>query len=60
MLLAKYKIGVHNCVRFTETKSMPGDYYIAGEEAKKHPINTNGKLDFYAVPLNKLEKLERE
>jgi hypothetical protein len=60
VMVAKYKVGTHNVITFTKTKSMPGEYYLSGEEAKKHPINTNGKLECYAVPLDRLEKLERE
>lgn len=59
-LLATYKVGTHNCITFSKTKTMPGEYYISGEEVKKCPITNNGKLDCYAVPLDKLEKLERE
>lgn len=60
VMVAKYKVGMHNCITFSKTKSMPGEYYLSGEEIKKHPLNTNGKLDCYAVPMDKLEKLERQ
>lgn len=59
VLLAKFKVGTHNIVKFLKAKSMPGEYYVSGEEARKHPIVNNGKLDCYAVPMDKLEKLER-
>ena len=59
VLLAKYKVGMHNEVIFTHAKSMPGSYYISGSEAKNYPINSNGKIDCYAIPMNALERLER-
>lgn len=58
-LLAKYKIGEHNIVRFTETPSMTQDYYISGEDVKKYPLTTNGKILCYQVPLENLDYLEQ-
>lgn len=60
VLIAAYKLGIHNEITFTKAPSMEGVYYISGEEARKYPRESNGKLDVYAVPLDKLEKLERE
>jgi hypothetical protein len=60
VLLAVYKVGTHNCIRFTKAPSMDGEYYISGEEVRKHPKQTNGTIDCYCVPLNKLELLERD
>lgn len=59
VLLAKFKIGNHNEVVFTEAPSMPDHYYISGELAKSYPLSSNGKLEVYQVPINELEKLER-
>lgn len=58
-LIAKYKVGTHNVITFSKTKSLKGEYYISGEAIKQYPIDNNGKLDCYAVPLDALEKLER-
>ena len=60
VLLAKYKVGTHNCIVFTEAKNMQGEYYVSGAETVKYPINSNGKLDCYCVPVNALERLERK
>lgn len=60
VLIAKYKVGTHNVVTFSKTKSMPGEYYISGNDVNKYPIDNNGKLDCYAVPMDSLTKLERK
>lgn len=59
VLLAKHKVGTHNSIVFSETKSMPGTYYVSGEETRRHPVQSNGSIDCYAVPLSILEPLER-
>ena len=59
VMIAKYKVGTHNCIVFTKTKSLQGEFYLSGEEIRKHPLDTNGKLECYAVPMDKMEKLER-
>ena len=61
MLLAKFKIGTHNEVIFTDAPSM-GDnhFYISGEDARSCATDTNGKIAVWAVPLDKLRILERK
>ncbi len=48
-----------NIVRFTRTKSMDNEYTISGEDIVSCPVESNGKLDCYAVPLDKLHKVEK-
>lgn len=60
VLIAKYKVGTHNEIIFTKTKSMPGSYYLSGKVIQACPTTFNGKLECYAVPMDKLELLERE
>jgi hypothetical protein len=60
VLIAKYKVGSHNIVRFTKAKSLSDDYYLSGNKIKNFPINNNGKVDCYVVPLDELEILERQ
>lgn len=60
VLIAKYKVGTHNEIIFTKTPSLEGSFYISGANATKYPVETNGKLACYAIPLDDLEKLERE
>lgn len=60
VMLAVYKVGTHNEITFTKAPSLPGSYYISGEEARKYPVQSNGKLSCYCVPLDALEPLERK
>lgn len=57
-MIACYKVGMHNKIVFTKTKSMPGEYYISGAEVRKYKAQANGKLMCYCVPLDAIEKLE--
>lgn len=59
VLIAKYKVGTHNIITFTKAKSLPGEWYISGAEAATWPVESNGKLQCYAVPLDELQPLER-
>lgn len=58
VLLAKYKVANDNKIVFTKTKSMPGAYYVSGAIAKQCPVDYNGKIECYAVPIDKLEKMD--
>lgn len=60
VLIAKHKVGTHNKITFTKAPTYPDNYYISGAEIQKCPLDTNGKIDCYAVPLSKLEILEVE
>lgn len=60
VLLANYKVGQHNMIKFSKTPSMPGEYYVSGDTAKKYPLETNGTISCYAVPMDELEPLERQ
>ena len=59
VLIATYKVGTHNEITFSKTKSMPESYYLSGEVIRSYPLETNGTISCYAVPLDKLELLER-
>lgn len=60
VLLAKYKIGTHNEIMFTQAKHLAGlHFYISGEKARSYPTTSNGKLECYVIPLDDLEPLER-
>lgn len=59
VLIAKYKVQTKNQIVFTKAKSLKDKkYYISAEEIQKYPIETNGKIDCYAVPLDKLNNEE--
>ena len=57
-LLSAYKVGEHNKVRFTKTKSMPEAYYISGRAVKRYKQESNGAIMCYAVPLAEFEVLK--
>ncbi len=58
MLLAKYKVGNDNLIVFTKAKHLAGmEFRISGEEVRKCPLETNGKVPCYAVPLDSLERI---
>ena len=59
ILIAKHKVGLHNEIRFTKTKSLPNTYYLSSEAIRGCENDTNGKIPCYAVPMNELKVLER-
>lgn len=59
VLIAKYKVrsGLNEVV-FTKAKCLKGKKFgISGEEIKENPLETNGTIDCYAVPLDKLTEI---
>lgn len=54
VLLAKYKISTHNIVKITKSNSHNGEYYVDGKTVSKYPIESNGKIPVYAVPIDEL------
>lgn len=59
VLIAKFKVGAHNEITFTKTPTMQETYYLSGETIRKYPLESNGKVACYAVPIDELEVLER-
>lgn len=59
ILVSKYKIGVHNQIEFTKTKSLPDKYYLSWADITNSPLETNGKIPCYAVSIDKLKRLVR-
>jgi hypothetical protein len=56
VLLAKYKIAAHNIVWFSKAKHLAGkEYYMAGNKIQEYPIESNGKISCYVVPLPDME-----
>ncbi len=57
-LIAKYKVRRgDNTIIFTKAKSLKGiTFKMDGNEIVKYPIETNGVIECYAVPLDKLER----
>ena len=59
VLIATYKVGKgKNLVRFTQAKSLPDIYSCDYRDIVRCPIQSNGTIDCYAVPLS-LFKTER-
>jgi hypothetical protein len=57
-LVASYKVlPGRNLIRFTKAGSYNGIYVINGDDVKKCPLETNGRIDCFAVPLARLEKV---
>jgi hypothetical protein len=52
VLIAKYKVKDDNLLTFTETKQLADKVFkIKGAVIKKYPLESNGVIDCYAVPL---------
>lgn len=59
VLLAVRKVGAHNKIVFTKSKSMGTEpYYVSGTTIKECKKAWNGSIDCYAVSLDKLQPLE--
>lgn len=58
VLIAKHKVASRNVVVFTKTKALKGRYYVSGEDITACPLESNGKIECYAVPLDKLTLLD--
>jgi hypothetical protein len=59
ILIAKFKVGTHNEIVFTRAKHLPDHYYLSGKLIRSCPIETNGTIECYAVPVDELEPIER-
>lgn len=60
ILLAKYKIdkpGMHNIINIIKG-AYAGRYYVDTKTIHKYPLETNGKIQCYAVPLDELQVYE--
>lgn len=60
VLIATYKVhnGLNRIV-FTRDKTKEGKVYgVSGDDIRSCPIESNGKIDCYAVPLSLLEMLD--
>ena len=59
VLIAKYKVcDGNNDIVFTKAKHLRGKTFrVLGKEVKRCPIETNGVIECYAVPMEKLEQI---
>jgi len=51
VLIAKYKVKDLNDIVFTKGTLKGRSYQMTGADIVKHPLETNGKITCYAVPL---------
>jgi len=59
VLIASYKVKEMNKIIFSKAKHLAGhEYYMSGSKIRQYPVDTNGKITCYAVPLDDLEPLE--
>lgn len=58
VLIAKHKAGLNNIVTFSKAKSLEGEWYVSGADIAKCPIDSNGKIACYAVPLERFQPFE--
>lgn len=60
VLIAKFRVGFHNRIVFDEKKSptLKGKWYMSGEKIKSYPLESNGKIPCFAVPVEDLQPLE--
>jgi len=57
-LIAAYRVSPgENIIRFTRAGIYNGTYSVDGDDVRQCPLETNGKIECYAVPLAKLERI---
>lgn len=53
VLVAKYKVKPLNKIIFTKAKHLKGiAFYMKGEDITRYPVEDNGKIACYVVPLD--------
>lgn len=57
VLIATHKVGERNKV-IIEKGAYAGEYFVSGVVASAYPIQSNGRINCYAVPISQLERLE--
>lgn len=58
VLIAQYKVGVNNQIVFTKAKHLKGMVFeIKGAQVERYPLESNGTLPCYAVPLEDLKNV---
>jgi hypothetical protein len=59
VLIATYKVKENNKIIFTKAKHLADkEYFMKGSKVRTYPLDTNGTVSCYAVPLDDLEPLE--
>lgn len=58
ILIAKFRVGTHNLITFTKAASLPDEYYLSGKTITSCPLDSNGKIPCYVVPIDALQPFE--
>lgn len=60
VLIATYRVkSGENQIQFTKANHLKGMIFKAmGEDIRKCPIDTNGRIECYAVPMSMLERIQ--
>lgn len=60
VLIATYRVkNGENQIRFTKANHLKDMVFKAnGEDIRKCPVDTNGKIECYAVPMGMLERIQ--
>ena len=60
-LIDPKKVAVHNTIWFSKANHLLGkEYYISGEDIRKHKLVYNGRIMVHAVPMSELELIREE
>ncbi len=58
VLIATFKVkDGENVIVFTKAPTLNGRYSVSGDVIRSYPIESNGRIDCYAVPLRELKKI---
>lgn len=61
VLVATYKVAKDNVIVFTKAKYLMGkEFYVSGSDIRSCPLDNNGKIACYDVPMSMLKLYERE
>jgi len=62
VLIAKYKVSSgENKIKFTKAATLRDKIFtMSGEDIRSYPLETNGKIPCYAVPLDDLQEAKNE
>lgn len=61
VLIAKRKVKEFNRIIFTKSKALAGkEFFISQTRIKTFPVESNGSIDCYAVPLGSLKLMKQQ
>lgn len=63
VLIAKHRVAVNaitHVIMFSKSPTLKDEYHILTSQLVKYPVETNGTVQCYAVPLNDFEVIRHE